>query len=271
MAVALRRAAHQIFDAPLVFDDPLAVAIVGDEAAARLRAKPDTQQERFSLSLRAFVVARARVAEEAIAAAAGSGVTQVVVLGAGLDTFAYRHPGLRVFEVDHPATQAWKRDCLGAAGIAVPSSLTFAPIDFERQTLAGGLRAAGFTASAPAFFSWLGVTMYLTEEAFASTLAFVAGMPRASGVTFDYAVSPSSLGWRERLALSALSRRVARAGEPFQTFFSPAGIRERLAQAGFTSVQDLGADDLNARYFGNRADRLRVSGSVGRVMTATRL
>jgi methyltransferase (TIGR00027 family) len=175
-----------------------------------------------------------------------------------------------VFEVDHPATQAWKRDLLSKAAIAVPSSMTFAPVDFERQTLAEGLALAGFDDGAPAFFSWLGVTMYLTADAFSATLDFIARRPPASGVVFDYAVARESLGWTERLALSLLERRVAAAGEPFRTFFSPDALRSRLASAGFTSIDDLGSDDLNARFFANRADNLRVSGGLGRLMIAWR-
>jgi methyltransferase (TIGR00027 family) len=202
--------------------------------------------------------------------AANRDVAQFVVVGAGLDTFAYRNPysGVHVFEVDHPATQEWKRELLSNAAIPVPSSMTFAPVDFERQTLADGLALAGFDASAPALFSWLGVTMYLTADAFSATLDFIASRPPSSGVVFDYAVARESLGWAQRLALSVLERRVAAAGEPFRTFFSPDALHSRLASAGFTSIDDLGADDLNARFFANRADDLHVSGGLGRLVTA---
>jgi len=199
-------------------------------------------------------------------------VRQFVVLGAGLDTFAYRHPQtpVRVFEVDHPATQAWKREALAAAGIAVPACLTFAPVDFERQTLAGGLAAAGFDAGAPAMFSWLGVVMYLTAEAFAATLGFIASMPAGTAVVFDYAVDRGSLSIAERVGLAVLERRVKRAGEPLRTFFRPVDLARRLADAGFLSVEDLGADELNARYFAGRADKLRVTGGIGRLIIARR-
>jgi methyltransferase (TIGR00027 family) len=192
-----------------------------------------------------------------------------VVLGAGLDTFAYRNPhaGLRVFEVDFPATQEWKRRMLGAHSISLPASLTFAPVDFERQTLADGLAAAGFDPTRPAFFSWLGVTMYLTDATVESTLAYVAGLPGV-GITFDYAVPRSSLNFLERFAFDALSRRVARAGEPFLTFFDPAALHARLTKLGFQKIEDVGRDEINARYFSGRADRLRVSGRLGRIVTA---
>ena len=224
------------------------------------------------MALRAFVVARARVAEETLALAAARGVTQFVVVGAGLDTFAYRNAfaSVRVFEVDHPATQEWKRGLLSAAGISIPSSMTFTPVDFERQTLADGLSLAGFDAHAPALFSWLGVTMYLSDEALSSTLSVIASSPACSAVVFDYAVARESLGWMERLALSRLEKRVASVGEPFRTFFSPDALRQRLVDAGFTAIDDLAADDLNARYFANRSDSLHISGGLGRLVIAWR-
>src|ERR1700686_1320542 len=169
--VAIRRAAHQLLDQPRVLDDPLALRIIGSEAEEALRSDPK-EDHAFSRGFRAFMAARSRYAEDELAHAVAHGVRQYVVLGAGLDTFAYRnpHPGLRVFEVDHPDTQEWKREQLLAAGIAVPSALSFVPIDFERQTLADGLARAGFGAGDAAFFSWLGVTPYLTREACRTTL-----------------------------------------------------------------------------------------------------
>ena len=273
MRVAMRRAAHQLIDAPKVLDDPIGVAIIGPEAVAKL-AGTNRKRDRFARTARAFMVVRSRFAEDELARAVRRGVAQYVVLGAGLDTFAYRNPyaeaALRVFEVDHPATQAWKRRKLAAAGIAIPASVTFAPIDFERDTLDEGLRRVGFDRRAPAFFSWLGVTMYLTDEAFASTLAFMASTPPAGGLAFDYAVPRSSLGLMGRLAHDALARRVARAGEPFRAYFDPGALHRRLEQAGFTAIDDLGRDEMNDRYFRDRADGLRVSGDLARLLGAER-
>src|SRR6202161_3091310 len=128
---ALRRAAHQLLDQPRVLDDPLALLIIGADAAEQLRSNPK-EHRAFSRAFRAFMAARSRYAEDELARAVALGVTQYVVLGAGLDTFAYRNPhaGLHVFEVDHPATQAWKRVQLQTAEIPIPASLTFVPIDF---------------------------------------------------------------------------------------------------------------------------------------------
>ena len=267
--VAIRRAAHQLLDHPRVLDDPLALRIIGAEAAEELRSNPK-EHHAFSRAFRAFMAARSRYAEDELACAVAHGVRQYVVLGAGLDTFAYRNPhaGLRVFEVDHPATQAWKREQLQAAGIAIPAALTFVPIDFERQTLAEGLGQSGFDLSAAAFFSWLGVTPYLTRDACMTTLSFVAKMPAGSGVVFDFAVDPALLNPGQRQALDALSERVARYGEPFQLFFDPGKLQDELKGMGFQRTEFLQGKELNARYFKDRDDGLLVRGGLGHLMGA---
>jgi methyltransferase (TIGR00027 family) len=267
--VAIRRAAHQLLDQPRVLDDPLALRIIGSEAAEELRSNP-REHHAFSCAFRAFMAARSRYAEDELARAVAQGVAQYVVLGAGLDTFAYRnpHPGLRVFEVDHPATQAWKREQLLAANIAIPPSLTFVPIDFELQTLGGGLAQSGLNGSAAAFFSWLGVTPYLTREACMTTLSHIARMPAGSGVVFDFAVDPALLSAGQRQALDALSQRVARYGEPFQLFFDPEELQDQLKAMGFHRTEFLQGKELNARYFRDREDGLLVRGSIGHLMGA---
>jgi len=267
--VAVRRAAHQLLDQPRVLDDPLALRIIGAEAENELRSNPK-EDHAFSRAFRAFMAARSRFAEDELAQAVAQGVRQYVVLGAGLDTFAYRNPhsGLRVFEVDHPATQAWKRERLEAAGIAIPTSLTFVPIDFERQTLADGLGQSGFNGNAAAFFSWLGVTPYLTREACLVTLSFIAKMPVGSGVVFDFAVDPALLNLGQRMALKALSKRVAAVGEPFQLFFDPEKLQGELKGMGFRRTEFLQGKELNARYFKDRKDGLLVRGSIGHLMAA---
>lgn len=271
--VAMRRAAHQILDSPHVLDDPIALPILGREARARVEAEckePDNLASRY---LRAFMVARSRYAEDELSRAISCGATQYVILGAGLDTFAYRNPyqdsALRVFEVDHPATQRWKLDRLAAAQIAIPPSLTFAPVDSERQSLADGLAQANFSWDSITFFSWLGVTPYLTSEAMNATLAFVASLPQGSGIVFDYAVPRDSLNWLGRIAFDRIASRVAAAGEPFRLFLDPMKLPVQLKQIGFRSTEDLSTDEINARYFYNRADKLRVGGRLGRLMSAT--
>ena len=267
--VAIRRAAHQLHDNPTVLDDPLALRIIGTEAAEELRSSR-RESHGFSRAFRAFMAVRSRYAEDQIAQAVAHGVKQCVVLGAGLDTFAFRnpHPALHVFEVDHPATQVWKRNQLEAASISIPASLTFVPLDFERQILADELRQAGFRESEPAFFSWLGVTPYLTHAAFTATLSFIAKMPAGSGVVFDFAIDRKLLNFGQRIALDVLANRVAAAGEPFQLFFDPAKLQEELKGLGFRRTEFLDREQLNARYFNDRTDGLRVRGGLGHLMGA---
>jgi methyltransferase (TIGR00027 family) len=268
--VAMRRAAHQMFDNPKVLDDPFAVPIIGRQAAETLRNNSREARSRFERPFRAFLAARSRYAEDELAHAVASGVTQYVVLGAGLDTFAYRnpHPGLRVFEIDHPATQAWKQERLARVGIPIPPSLTFVPVDFERKTLADGLEESGFHRNQPAFFSWLGVTMYLTRKSCMATFAHVAKMPAGSGVAFDFAVDPKLLNLGQRLALHVLSRKVASAGEPFQLFFDPEALASELKHLGFNRTEMLDGEQINSRYFKDRTDGLRISGGLGQLMSA---
>src|SRR5436305_911210 len=182
------RAAHQLLDGAAIFKDPLALRILGADADGLVR-DAETETDPLRQRLRWFIAARSRIAEDALAAAVKRGARQLVVLGAGLDTTAYRalpSQDLRMFEVDHPATQAWKRERLVEAGIQLPASLTFVPVDFERATLPEGLGASGFDPAQPTFFTWLGVVPYLTDEAIFSTLGFIAGLPGRAEVVFDY-------------------------------------------------------------------------------------
>jgi len=273
LRVALRRAAHQLYDArPLVFEDPIAVPILGATYAEELHRtptpEPDQKARPFSVGLRAFLVARSRYAEDLLARAVEGDVTQYVLLGAGLDTFAHRnpYPGLRVFEVDHPATQQWKRELLQGSGLPMPPSLTYAPVDFERQSLPEQLRAAGFDDSIPTFFAWLGVVPYLTLPAFRATIGFVAAQQTGSGLIFDYGQPRSALPLREQLARDSLASRVQLVGEPFQLFFTPSEIATELA--AFHTLEDLGSAEINARYFTGRTDALKLLGSAGRLVSA---
>lgn len=267
----MRRAAHQIYDdKPLVFDDPFAVFILGDTYAEEVRRTPTRPDRPFSVSLRAFLVARSRYAEDNLARAVECGVSQYVLLGAGLDTFAHRnaYPGLKVFEVDHPATQQWKRELLNAGGITAPAGLTYAPVDFERESLSEQLAAAGFDTAAPSFFAWLGVVPYLTAEAFRATLGFIAAQPSGSGVVMDYAQPRHVLPLLEQLAHDSLASRVALAGEPFQIFFTPQEMANELT--AFREIEDLGTGEINHRYFAGRSDSLWLRGTAARLLCAWR-
>ena len=272
LGVAKRRAAHQLLDHPVVFLDPLAEKIllgIDGLSLPTSAAAPDARGSRF---LRAFVAARSRYTEDELSTFFARGCRQYVVLGAGLDTFAYRNPytpALKVFEVDHPDTQAWKIERLHTAGILIPGSLTFVPVNFETEDLAQVLHASpAFNSALPAFFSLLGVTPYLTRDALLKTLAIIAAMPAGSGVVFDYAVPAASLPLFDRIALSLLSARVARLGEAFHLFLAPQELSGILRELGFVCVQDLGQQEINSRYFQNRQDGLRIGGAIGRLARA---
>ena len=167
--VAVMRAAHQLIDNPKIFQDPIALRIVGRQAADDINRRRRKFKTKLHSHLRAIVVARSRFAEDELSAAIKRGLGQYVILGAGLDTFAYRNPcsakGLKIFEVDHPATQAWKRILLEDAGMQIPPTLAFVPLDLENQSLSDQLPKAGSRTDQPCFFAWLGVTMYLSPDA----------------------------------------------------------------------------------------------------------
>ncbi len=266
LGLARHRAAHQVLDHPIVFRDPLAEKIVGSE-------------ERFSRNspgsrlLRVFIAARSRYAEDELAAFFTRGVRQYVVLGAGLDTFTYRHPyapELKVFEVDHPDTQAWKIERLRAACIPIPDSLQFVPVNFEHERLIQALEnAQGFNVAAPAFFSLLGVTPYLTKDPLLSTLAAIASMPAGTGVVFDYVIPAACLSLLDKIGLQMLSARVAKLGEVFRLFLEPDEISATLRNLGFAHLEDLGQHEINSRYFQNWSGGLRIGSAAGRILSAT--
>jgi methyltransferase (TIGR00027 family) len=247
---AAYRAIHQTLEGGVIFSDPFAARILDDETRARL---DETAADPSLRPMRLFIAARSRFSEDTLAAGVVRGVRQVVVLGAGLDTFSLRNPyadlGVRVFEVDYPATQQWKRERLNEAGLAIPGSLTFAPVDFERQSLADGLKAAGFDADRPAFFQWLGVVPYLTREAVSATLGFIARVPE-SEVVFDYAEPFESYPAGRREHVMAVAARTASLGEPWLSLFDPCELSEMLGGIGFGEIEDLGLAELTDRFYG---------------------
>jgi methyltransferase (TIGR00027 family) len=254
---ARHRAVHQLVEDGRIFADPLAVKILGGDVSAA----PDeallfeTDSHPVSKMMRFFVVARSAYAEAKLAeAVAERGVSQLVVLGAGFDTFAYRNPygeRLRAFEVDHPATQAWKRERLATMDIAVPEWLTFAGVDFERESFAERLVEAGFDPTRRSFVFWLGVSMYLTEAAVDATLARVAGWPGGGEIVFDYAEPPyEEMSEQSRAARQALRERVAAVGEPFLSALVPEALHARLAELGYAQIEDLAPLDLAERFLG---------------------
>jgi methyltransferase (TIGR00027 family) len=244
------RAAHQLLEGGKVFSDPLARTILGDGAdaiIAGLSEGPAQQRTRI------FMAARSRFAEDCLGAAVSRGVRQAVVLGAGFDTFALRNPysdaGLRVFEVDHPATQAWKRRRLSEVGLAIPASLSFAAVDFETDDLGLGLSDAGFKSDRPAFFIWLGVVPYLRRAAIAATLRYIASIPESEAV-FDYSEPLENYPPERRDEIAALAARTAEIGEPWLSHFDPDEIAQELRDYGFGDIEDLGMSQTAVRYLG---------------------
>ncbi|MGH7619757.1 MAG: class I SAM-dependent methyltransferase [Gemmatimonadaceae bacterium] len=261
-----------MIDRPLVFADPLAVLIVGRDAVRELETNPARFGGPTGTSLRGFLAVRSRVAEDALAAAVARGGRQYVVVAAGLDTFAYRNPysDLRVFEVDHPATQAWKRERLRDVGIAEPPSATYVAADLSKRDLGESLRAAGFDDHAPAFFGWLGTVPYLEPETVDAALRSMAALSsRGGGVVFDYTAPPIGLTPERQASWDAFTERVRAIGEPIRSALDPAGLTADLLGMGFTGAQDMDGPALTARYFAGRTDGLSVSG-LGHVMLATR-
>jgi methyltransferase (TIGR00027 family) len=264
---AAYRAIHQTHEGGVIFRDPFAVKILDEDTRAALDQIVADPSRR---PMRLFIVARSRFSEDALAASVARGVRQVVVLGAGLDTFSLRNPfvdeGVRVFEVDHPSTQAWKRERLEQAGIALPASLTFAPVDFERQHLADGLGDAGFDRNSPAFFQWLGVVPYLTPEAISATLDYIASVP-ASAVVFDYTEPFENHTPERRASLMATAERAAARGEPWLSFFNPGDLSALLRDKGFAGIEDLGFAEMVSRFSPTLAEGLQ-PGPGGHVVRA---
>jgi methyltransferase (TIGR00027 family) len=251
LGAASHRAAHQRLEHGFIFADPLAERILGDHIGEAIRKARETPSRR---GLRLFIAVRTRFAEDALDAAITRGASQLVVLGAGLDTYAYRSErgaSLRIFEVDHPATQAWKREQLAAASIGIPANLTFAPVDFERETIAEGLQSAGFDPGQQTFFTWLGVVPYLTEPAIFATLDFIARLPGGAHVVFDYGNPPAPGGGPDAYsaAREELARRVALVGEALKTQFETDALHARLKALGFREIEDLGPQGIRRRYF----------------------
>jgi methyltransferase (TIGR00027 family) len=255
LGVAMLRAAHQVVDdEPRVLVDPIALRLLGSDAAERMRARTFELRTPGACALRAHVLLRSRFAEDRLQASVARGVRQYVLLGAGFDTFAYRQPewahSLRIFEVDQPATQGAKRERLGAAAIEPPSNVTFVPIDFEHQTLSEGLSVNGFDAGALTFVSCLGVLVYLTHDAIVDLFRFVASLPSGSECAFTFGgVTPGAEG------PGRLAEMAARVGEPWRSSLEIDDVRTVLSGVGLQALTTLSSADAMA-YLGERRDGL---------------
>ncbi|RFP14885.1 MULTISPECIES: SAM-dependent methyltransferase [unclassified Duganella] len=268
---ATLRAAHQLYDQPLILRDAIALRILGGERETQLRADEERQRHPLAVAMRATLVVRARLAEDSWQAAHRQGVNQYVILGAGLDTYAYRAdctPSARLYEVDLPAMQQWKRACLRAADIAEPAALTYVTTDFEQSSLSADLLLAGLADDAPSCFSWLGVTMYLQPDSVMRTLQDIAACPPGSSIVFDYCVHDSQLTETERMGLRVVTSALAAQGEHLVSAFDPQALEHMLRQYGYSQVEHFGAQELSDRYLSERTDGLRLSG-IFRMIRAT--
>ncbi len=263
--VALRRAAHQLYDTPVVFRDPFAVPLLGPAGAEALRRTPKAQGRAWSRALRAFAVARTLFAEEQLARAYARGTRQYCLLGAGLDTFALRNPwpDLRVWELDLAPVQRWKRELAGAAGFR---------FEGRREAVAGDLLATPWPPGTmdpgrPALFAMLGVAPFLPAEALRALLGRVRGFAPGSGIVFDYRLPREALGGEEQRQQDSFAARAAASGEPLVSGWTPEGMRAELG--GFGAVEDLDAEAINARYFAGRGDGLQARGQAARIVCAS--
>lgn len=268
-AVAVWRAAHQCLEQPLIFNDPLALPILG-EAKSDVLDKLELHKDPLSSAMRVSIAVRSRFAEDERESSLKQGVNQYVILGAGLDTYAYRSQSHqeKVFEVDLPSTQAMKLARLNQQNIVPRCSVNYVACDFEENELENKLLAAGFDKSQKAFFSCLGVVAYLEKNALVQTLEFIASCAPGSILTFDYIVDPSLLSKIEQLVLHILSQQLTAGGEPLKSFFVPQVLANELTRCGYSQVEDISPDYLNHRYLAQREDGLRV-GNVTRMFMAT--
>ena len=245
---ARHRAAHQVLDHGSILHDPFAMKILGEDEKDVLQF---ANQHPLASIGRLLTIARSRIAEDALSEAVESGIRQIVILGAGLDTFALRYPHgarqIRIYEVDQPATQAWKRQRLAEAQLAVPPWLTLVPVDFERDDLGEQLAGAGFQQNSPAFFTWLGVVPYLTRDAIGGTLDYIASIQN-SEVVFDYMEPSEAFSEEIRAFVTERTRQLEKTDERWASRFEPAGIAALLRAHGFCSVEDIDFQEIASRF-----------------------
>ncbi|WP_030901384.1 class I SAM-dependent methyltransferase [Streptomyces sp. NRRL F-5126] len=259
---ALWRAMHLQVDAPPhVFEDEIGLRLA--EPGDGWRDRPD-MDPRATSGFRAAIVARARFIEDLIAEQADRGVGQYVILGAGLDTFAQRRPDLasrlRVFEIDQPGTQAWKRHRLAELGYRITDGLRLVPVDFEAgEDWPAKLAAAGFDPGRPAVIVSTGVTMYLTKDATAATLRHITGLAHGSTLAMTFMLPVELVDGADRPGLRTSAKGAQASGTPFISFYTPGEMLALAREAGFADARHVPGSSLGERYFADRADGLRPS------------
>jgi methyltransferase (TIGR00027 family) len=248
LMIARQRAAHQVLDHGSILDDPFAMRILREDEKDVLQFANGHPLASIG---RLFTAARSRIAEDALSEAVERGVRQIVILGAGLDTYALRNPhsarGIRIHEVDHPATQAWKLERLAEDQIALPPWLLFVPVDFERDDVGEKLAAAGFEQNSPAFFTWLGVVPYLTQDAIGRTLDYISSIQN-SEVVFDYMEPPEAFSEELRQLEKARTEQLKKIGERSVSRFEPAGMAAILRSHGFCAIEDFSFQEIASRF-----------------------
>jgi methyltransferase (TIGR00027 family) len=247
MMIARQRAAHQLLDHGSILNDPFAIKILCEDEKDVLQF---ANQHPMASIGRLFAAARSRIAEDALSAAVEKGIRQIVILGAGLDTFSLRSSRgeqIRIYEVDHPATQAWKRQRLAEVQIALPPSLIFVPVDFEQDDLGEALAGAGFQRNSPAFFTWLGVVPYLTEDAIGSTLDYIASIQN-SEVVFDYMEPPQTFSEEMKELVAKRTEQLEKMNERWTSRLDPPGIATILRSRGFCDIEDINFQEITSRF-----------------------
>jgi methyltransferase (TIGR00027 family) len=260
---ATLRAAHYILDhEPKILDDPFARAFAGFSTEEDLLRGLNALVYPDLARMRTLFALRNRYAEDELVRTMEHGVSQYIILGAGLDSFAYRRPDLLqsidVYEVDHPASQSWKRARVKELGIITPARLHYVPIDFELQTLTAGLAAGGINFNATTFFSWLGVTQYLSSAKVLGNLQEIAELSApGSEIVFQFVVPAGTLAGEERSLVTTLADQAAAVGEPWLSFFKPGDMEAHLRQMGYGKVIHFGPLQATERYLLGRTDGLR--------------
>lgn len=254
LATAYLRAAHQLIDKPpRLLEDPLALAVLGEGSSKRILDAVDRYRSPEATALRSHVVVRSRFTEDKLAEAVKRGIGCYVIVGAGLDTFAFRQPAwarlIKIVEIDHPNTQRFKRSILAKSGISIPDNVTFIETDLSKESLLDALSRERINRDRPTFFSWLGVTMYISGDAIDRVLQAMGTFATRSEVVLTFMTPPNDAVRQSAEAASKLASLAVAAGEPFLSYLQPTDVENKFRQAGFLTSYFLSPEETKARYF----------------------